>query len=77
MKPILRRLLRSRKEKHETKVYTVIVNIWTNIYKTNNHLSLQTIKHKKTTLCGVAQPGPSFGHAQKCGEVKPVHGNLV
>jgi hypothetical protein len=40
-------------------------------------ISLQTIKHKQTTLCGVGQPGPGFGHAQKCGEVKPVHGNLV
>jgi hypothetical protein len=53
----------------------VMVNNFTNINKTNNHLSPQSIEHKKKTMIyDVGNPGPSLGQAQQCGGVKPLIG---
>jgi hypothetical protein len=41
----------------------VVVNNFTNINKTNNHLSPQIIEYEKEY---VGNPGPSLGKAQKC-----------
>ena len=42
-----------------------MVNISTNINKTNNHLSLQIIEHKKTTTYNdLGHPGPDMGQLQ-------------
>ena len=39
---------------------------FTNINKTNNHLSLQIIEHKKKTMtCDAGNPGPGLSQAQK------------
>ena len=35
---------------YEEKVETVMINIYTNINKTNNHLSPQILEHKKPCL---------------------------
>jgi hypothetical protein len=41
-----------------------MVKNFTNINKTNNHLSPQTIKHKEnTTTYGIWNPGPGLGQA--------------
>ena len=37
--------------------------------KPNNHLSPQTIKHKKEHPYGIGNPDPGLGQAQKCGRV--------
>ena len=42
-----------------------MVNNSTNINKTNNHLSLQTIERKKTMAYGVGNRGPGLGQVQK------------
>ena len=50
----------------QKKVWTVSVNNSTNINKTNNHLSLQIIEHKKKTMtCDAGNPGPGLRQAQK------------
>jgi len=41
---------------------------------TNSHLSLQSIKHKKTMAYGIGNPGPDLEQTQKCGGVKLVNG---
>jgi hypothetical protein len=48
----------------------------TNINKTNNILSFQlnSLNTKKTTTYDIGSPGPGFGQAQQCGEIKPVNG---
>jgi len=52
-----------------------MVNNLININKTNNHLSLQIIEHKKkTTTYNIGNPGSDLGQAQTCGGVKPVDG---
>ena len=52
-----------------------MVNNSANINKTNNHISLQPIAHKKKTMTyDVVNPGPGLGQAQKCGRVKLVDG---
>ena len=43
----------------------MMVNNSTNINKTNNHLSLQTIERKKTMAYGVGNRGPGLGQVQK------------
>jgi hypothetical protein len=40
----------------------------TNINKTNNHLSPQTIEHKKKGTYGIGNPDPELGQGQKCGQ---------
>jgi len=35
---------------------------------------LNFLNRQKTTTYGVGNLGPGFGHAQKCGGVKPVNG---
>jgi hypothetical protein len=49
-----------------------MVNNSTNINKTNNHFSPQSIEHKKTTTYGIDNLGPGNGHDQ-CGGVKSVN----
>ena len=51
------------------------VNNSTNINKTNNNLSPETIQHKEITTYGVENPCPVFGSAQMCGGIKPVMGS--
>jgi hypothetical protein len=51
------------------------VNNSTNISKTNNNLSPETIQHKEITTYGVENPCPVFGSAQRCGGIKPVMGS--
>ena len=49
----------------------MIVNNFTNINKTNNHLSPQIIEYKKITKSDVRNPGSVLVHAQTCDGVKP------
>ena len=35
----------------------------------NNHLSLQSIKHKKTTTNGIVNPGPGVGQEHNSGGI--------
>ena len=51
-----------------------MVNNSTNVNKTNNKLSPQTIEQtKKTTTFGVGNPGPGLRQAQKYDMDKPVN----
>jgi hypothetical protein len=46
-----------------------MVNIFTNISKSNNHLSPQIIQHKKDNdIYGVGNQGSGLGQTQKYGE---------
>jgi len=52
-----------------------MVNNSTNVNKTNNKLSPQTIEQtKKTTTFGIGNPGPGLGQTQKYDRDKPVNG---
>jgi hypothetical protein len=63
---------------YEKKVQTLMVNDFTNINKTKNHVSSQILEQKnKTTTYEVGNPGPGWGQAQKCGGVKPVNGIIT
>ena len=43
-----------------------MVNNSNNINKTNNHLSIQIIEHKKNTMTyGIGNIGPGLGQVQK------------
>ena len=54
-------------------VEKVMVNHSSNINKTNNHISLQFIEHKRDhDIC--RNPYSGLGQAQICGGVKPVNG---
>ena len=42
-----------------------MVNNFTNIYNTNNHLSPQLTEHEKDTTYDTENPGSGLGQAQK------------
>jgi len=51
-----------------------MVNNFTNINKTNNHLSPQAIKYGEKNMTNDDEnPGPGLGKARKCGSVKQVN----
>ena len=52
-----------------------MVNNSTHINNTNNNLSPQTMKTKKTTTNGVGYPVPGMGQKQTCDEVKQTKSN--
>ena len=47
-----------------------MVNNSTNTKKKNNHISPQTIDHRKTMTYGIRNPDPDLGQEQNCGRVK-------
>ena len=50
-------------------------NNYTNINKTNNHLSSQVIEHNKHIITrGIGNTDPGLGQSQKCGRIKSVNG---
>jgi hypothetical protein len=50
-----------------------MVKHYTNITKTNNHISLSFTEHKKKpTAYDVGNPGPDLGQVHECGGAKPV-----
>ena len=52
-----------------------MVNNSTNINKTNNYLSPQTIEQQNNTMiCGIGNSGPGLVQAQKYCKVKPANG---
>ena len=51
-----------------------MVNISTNIIKTSNDLSPQSLHIKKTTTCNVGNPGPCLGQTQQYGGANPANG---
>jgi hypothetical protein len=55
----------------------MMVKIFPNINKANNHFHLISLNTKKATTYDVGNPDPVFGQAQKCGAVKPVNGIRV
>jgi len=55
-----------------------MVNNSTNVKNTNNHLSPSfTSNTKKTTACGIRNPGPCLGQTQKYDEVNLFKGTLA
>jgi hypothetical protein len=51
-----------------------MVNNFTNINKTNNHLSPKLIVHKKIMTYDVGDASLGLGQARKSGGIKPVNG---
>ena len=44
-------------------------NMILNINNANNYLKPQAIEHKKIRTCGIGNPCPGLGQAQKCGSI--------
>ena len=47
---------------YEKKAWTVVVG--QQFHRASNHLTSQTIEHKKAKIYGDGNPGPGLGHSQ-------------
>jgi hypothetical protein len=54
-----------------------MVNNFTNINKTSNHLSPYITEHKKETTYDVGNSGPDLGQAQICGMAMHIFNHIV
>ena len=53
----------------DTNVVNKSTNMILNINNANNYLKPQAIEHKNIRTCGIGNPCPGLGQAQKCGSI--------